>query len=166
LQRNSKAESAYCLTVSFVDPHDKQFFWAGSEADRYYPTFDGESYEPYIAGYNAVPSEENPVRAALRIPLPSLGCRTRSEPSTTSSPYASGRNTNDATFTPPSHLEPQPTVSDAGRILEPNLRPGPMARKPRRSVPRHRRRPVAAGDAGGTSVASMLATVWRQVMSR
>ena len=60
LQRNSKAESPYCLTVSFVNPHDKQFFWAGSEADRYYPTFDGASYKPYIAGYSPVPSEENP----------------------------------------------------------------------------------------------------------
>ena len=41
-------------------PHDKQFFWAGSEADRYYPTFDGKPYKPYIAQYRPVPSEENP----------------------------------------------------------------------------------------------------------
>jgi hypothetical protein len=66
LQRNSKSESPYCLTASFVNPHDKQFFWAGSEADRYYPTFDGKPYKPYIAQYRPVPSEENRRRSATR----------------------------------------------------------------------------------------------------
>ena len=66
LQRNSKSESPYCLTVSFVNPHDKQFFWAGSEADRYYPTFDGKPYKPYIAQYSPVPERGEP--AAGRLP--------------------------------------------------------------------------------------------------
>lgn len=63
LERNSKAESPYCLTVSFVNPHDKQFFWAGSEGDTYEPLFDGQPFKPYIAGYSSVPTEQNPPAA-------------------------------------------------------------------------------------------------------
>ena len=63
LQRNSKVESPYCLTVSFVNPHDKQFFWAGSEGDTFEALFNGQTLKPYIKDYVSVPSEQNPPSA-------------------------------------------------------------------------------------------------------
>jgi arylsulfatase A-like enzyme len=77
LQRNSKAESPYCLTVSFVNPHDKQFFWAGSEADRYYPTFEGKTYKPYIAPVQPGAQRGEPVVGRLPGAAAQLGVRRR-----------------------------------------------------------------------------------------
>lgn len=37
----------WCLTVSFVNPHDKEAFWAGTEFKTYNELFDGQStYQP------------------------------------------------------------------------------------------------------------------------
>ena len=62
LEHSARKAAPFCLTVSFVNPHDRQFFWAGSEADRYYPLFDGQALQPFNLGpaYTPVPSEENP----------------------------------------------------------------------------------------------------------
>jgi arylsulfatase A-like enzyme len=62
LEQNARKAAPFCLTVSFVNPHDRQFFWAGSEADKYYPVFANESLVPFNPGpmYSPVPSEENP----------------------------------------------------------------------------------------------------------
>ena len=35
LQQNRGSDAPFCLTVSFVNPHDKQFFWGGSEGTNY-----------------------------------------------------------------------------------------------------------------------------------
>ena len=35
LARKASRAAPFCITVSFVNPHDKQFFWAGSEGGRY-----------------------------------------------------------------------------------------------------------------------------------
>jgi uncharacterized sulfatase len=34
------SEKPFCLTVGFVNPHDKQFFWGGIEASRYMGMYD------------------------------------------------------------------------------------------------------------------------------
>jgi arylsulfatase A-like enzyme len=60
LQRNGGAGAPFCLTVSFVNPHDKQFFWAGSEGDSYEALFQGQALQPFIKDYATVPSEANP----------------------------------------------------------------------------------------------------------
>lgn len=39
----------FCLTVSFVNPHDKEFFWAGTEADTYNALFDDAGLTPMVA---------------------------------------------------------------------------------------------------------------------
>jgi arylsulfatase A-like enzyme len=38
----------FCLTVSFVNPHDKEFFWGGTEADRYNQLFADASLDPMV----------------------------------------------------------------------------------------------------------------------
>ncbi|WP_147040939.1 sulfatase-like hydrolase/transferase [Skermanella aerolata] len=56
-QGKGHAERAgeFCLSVNFVNPHDKQFFWAGIEADRYNALFEGTGLTPAIAyGVNIV----------------------------------------------------------------------------------------------------------------
>ena len=58
-QKASRAEP-FCMTVSFVNPHDKQFFWAGSEGGQYKALFSGQSVKPFNPNYQTVPSEENP----------------------------------------------------------------------------------------------------------
>ncbi len=60
LQQNSNAESPFCLTVSFVNPHDKQYLWAGSEGDTFEQLFTGKPYQPYVSGYTSVAGEDNP----------------------------------------------------------------------------------------------------------
>ena len=50
----------FCLTVSFVNPHDKESVWAGSEAPTYNNLFNSQSLKPFNPDYMVVPSEENP----------------------------------------------------------------------------------------------------------
>ena len=60
LQGNGRAGTPFCLTVSFVNPHDKQFFWAGSEGDSYEALFQGQALQPFVKDYATVASEANP----------------------------------------------------------------------------------------------------------
>ncbi|MBV8094483.1 MAG: sulfatase-like hydrolase/transferase [Acetobacteraceae bacterium] len=43
LQQHYGDEAPWCLTVSFVNPHDKEFFWAGTEFQTYNGLFTGQS---------------------------------------------------------------------------------------------------------------------------
>jgi len=83
LGARTASEQPWCLTVSFINPHDHEFFWAGSEFQTfnnlfngqtelrpfsYYSTNNGTDYPPVVAwednmlkdppsyGYPAVPS--------------------------------------------------------------------------------------------------------------
>jgi uncharacterized sulfatase len=60
LAQKSTGAAPFCVTVSFVNPHDKQFFWAGSEGDRYESLFSSQSLKPFVPSYQTIPSEENP----------------------------------------------------------------------------------------------------------
>ena len=67
-QNGAGAAAPWCLTVSFVNPHDKEFFWAGTEFQTYNQLFEAQStYQPFnYYSYNAV--QDSP-------PLVSWGCR-------------------------------------------------------------------------------------------
>jgi arylsulfatase A-like enzyme len=60
LQERAKKDAPFCLTVSFVNPHDKQYFWAGSEGDFYESLYAGQSLEPFEDQYTSVRLEDNP----------------------------------------------------------------------------------------------------------
>jgi uncharacterized sulfatase len=66
----------WCLTVSFINPHDHEFFWAGTEFDRYNPLFEGSGREPffYYSSYKGVtyPPVVDPQANPFRSP-PSYG---------------------------------------------------------------------------------------------
>jgi uncharacterized sulfatase len=63
LQQNGTSATPFCLTVSFVNPHDKQFFWAGSEGNTFENLFTGTGLEPDNDTYATVPSYANPPSA-------------------------------------------------------------------------------------------------------
>lgn len=46
LKNNARSEKPWCLTVSFVNPHDKEFFWAGTEFLRYNALMRASDYDP------------------------------------------------------------------------------------------------------------------------
>jgi uncharacterized sulfatase len=47
LQQNAASKILWCLTVSFVNPHDKQFFWGGTEYNTYNNLFENQTeYQP------------------------------------------------------------------------------------------------------------------------
>jgi arylsulfatase A-like enzyme len=48
LSRQKPNRDPFCLTVSFVNPHDKEFFWGGTEADRYNALFDADGSDPMV----------------------------------------------------------------------------------------------------------------------
>lgn len=58
LQQHGAGAAPWCLTVSFVNPHDKEFFWAGTEFQTYDQLFEAQSaYQPFnYYSYNAVKS--------------------------------------------------------------------------------------------------------------
>jgi arylsulfatase A-like enzyme len=60
LSEKASTAAPFCITVSFVNPHDKQFFWAGSEGGHYERLFAGQSLKPFVSDYQTVPSEANP----------------------------------------------------------------------------------------------------------
>ncbi len=78
LQRHGAEAAPWCLTVSFINPHDKEFFWAGTEFQTYnglfppggtYEPFTYYSYSPYGSEYDKTPLvswDEN----ALKSPPP------------------------------------------------------------------------------------------------
>ena len=48
LESNSHSSQPWCLTVAFVNPHDQEFFWAGTQFDLYNGLFDNQStYVPF-----------------------------------------------------------------------------------------------------------------------
>ena len=46
LRTRKPGQTPFCLTVSFVNPHDKQFFWAGTEADKYNALYEEAGLTP------------------------------------------------------------------------------------------------------------------------
>lgn len=49
LRSRSSRDQPWCLTVSFVNPHDKEFFWAGTEFKTFNELYDrpGQTLEPF-----------------------------------------------------------------------------------------------------------------------
>jgi arylsulfatase A-like enzyme len=60
LRARARSETPFCITVSFVNPHDKQFFWAGSEGTFYENLFKNKKLQPFISDYTSVPGEDRP----------------------------------------------------------------------------------------------------------
>ncbi|MCH9738257.1 MAG: sulfatase-like hydrolase/transferase [Actinomycetia bacterium] len=59
LSAQKKSASPFCLTVSFVNPHDKEFFWSGTDADTYNNLFIA-SGDTAAVNYDAVPPLDMP----------------------------------------------------------------------------------------------------------
>lgn len=59
LGAQKKDADPFCLTVSFVNPHDKEFFWSGTEADLYKDVFASSGDTPTVT-YDAVPPLDRP----------------------------------------------------------------------------------------------------------
>ncbi|GJG85047.1 sulfatase family protein [Gemmatimonadetes bacterium T265] len=48
LEQHGASGAPWCLTVSFINPHDKEFFWAGTEFQTYNELFDAHpKYQPF-----------------------------------------------------------------------------------------------------------------------
>lgn len=58
----SRARSAvpFCLTVGFVNPHDKQYFWAGTQGDLYEELMRSHGVSAFVTDYMSVPGENKP----------------------------------------------------------------------------------------------------------
>jgi len=54
LSARKRGERPFCLTVSFVNPHDKEFFWSGTEADQYNQLFAKAGAVPAVS-YSPAP---------------------------------------------------------------------------------------------------------------
>ena len=76
LQAAKPGQQPFCMTVSFVNPHDKQFFWGGTEARRYNALYSRHGKKPQRPwkpvrredhprryGYAAVPANWEPESA-------------------------------------------------------------------------------------------------------
>lgn len=59
LKRRRRGEAPFCLTVSFVNPHDREYFWAGTEAERYHALFEAAGHTP-VTAYEPVPTQDSP----------------------------------------------------------------------------------------------------------
>jgi uncharacterized sulfatase len=66
LQENGNSSTPFCLTASFVNPHDKQFFWAGSEGNNFESVMQASGLKPYVPNYASQPPEDTP--PGLRYP--------------------------------------------------------------------------------------------------
>ncbi len=56
----SPGSRPWCLTVSFVNPHDKEFFWAGTEFKRYNALFQNQTtYRPFTL-YSTIDDSVSP----------------------------------------------------------------------------------------------------------
>ncbi len=60
LQTHAPTAEPYCLTVSLVNPHDKQYFWAGTERNSFEALFAGKFLRPLRPGYMSVTGEDAP----------------------------------------------------------------------------------------------------------
>ncbi|MEK0084362.1 sulfatase-like hydrolase/transferase [Benzoatithermus flavus] len=82
LSARRPGETPWCLTVSFVNPHDRQFFWAGTEFKTFNGLFDGRSdnLEPFVFFSEnegqiyppVVPWDENPLKSPPAFGYPRL----------------------------------------------------------------------------------------------
>jgi arylsulfatase A-like enzyme len=71
LSIRSTSDQPWCLTVSFVNPHDHEFFWAGTEFETFNAAFSGQDLAPFSNYSNykgqyyppVVRWEENPLKS-------------------------------------------------------------------------------------------------------
>jgi Sulfatase len=56
LSQKARGAEPFCATVSLVNPHDKQFFWAGSEGDHYEHLFARQSLVPFTRTIGRFPA--------------------------------------------------------------------------------------------------------------
>lgn len=63
-------QDPFCLTVGFVNPHDKQFSWAGPEANRFKAVYreQGNGESPYLNYPATVVEEANPPQFGYGLP--------------------------------------------------------------------------------------------------
>lgn len=59
LSKQRAGLNPFCLTVSLLNPHDKQFFWGGTEAATYNQLFKDHQAQPLIP-FIPYPGEDNP----------------------------------------------------------------------------------------------------------
>ncbi|WP_431269635.1 sulfatase-like hydrolase/transferase [Dankookia sp. P2] len=70
-------EQPWCCTVSFVNPHDQQFFWAGTESQTYNALFTDPALQPVIE-YSTpddpplVSWDDNPLKTVPDLGFPAL----------------------------------------------------------------------------------------------
>ena len=64
------SDGAFCATVSFVNPHDYQYFWGGTEPQTYADLFAAAGETPLLAYDTSIESESNPPPQGFP-PLPS-----------------------------------------------------------------------------------------------
>jgi len=67
LAARTAEQDPFCLTVSFVNPHDKEFFWSGTEADTYNSLYTAAGLTPY-SQYQEVSSLNNPPSYGYTLP--------------------------------------------------------------------------------------------------
>ena len=65
LRATKPGQQPFCLTASFVNPHDKQFFWSGTEADRYNALYASQNAKP-LRSWTQIPTEDSPKRYGFR----------------------------------------------------------------------------------------------------
>ena len=59
LQGRRPDQAPFCLTVSFVNSHDREYFWGGIYGDTFNSLYANAGLTP-VVGYTAVPGEQNP----------------------------------------------------------------------------------------------------------
>src|SRR5436190_13463601 len=68
----SNDDTPFCLTVGFVNPHDKQWFWSGTEAKRFRRTFEkaGKTQTPdgTLPSGEQIVHEANPSSFGYEVP--------------------------------------------------------------------------------------------------
>jgi arylsulfatase A-like enzyme len=58
----------FCLTIGFVNPHDKQFFWGGTEAHEFSAIYAKLGEQPYAPYNTQVVEEANPPSLGYKLP--------------------------------------------------------------------------------------------------
>ena len=67
LSARTAEQDPFCLTVSFVNPHDKEFFWSGTEANTYNGLYAAAGYQPY-SQYQEVDTLTSPTSYGYTLP--------------------------------------------------------------------------------------------------
>jgi uncharacterized sulfatase len=62
LKNRKKKDGPFCLTVSFVNSHDREYFWGGIYWDTFNQLYEDAGLTPQADFSPAVPSEQNPPR--------------------------------------------------------------------------------------------------------